>query len=373
MNEKIRILHVFGRLDRGGAETMIMNLYRNIDKSKIQFDFVKHTEDICEYDDEIFELGGKIYSIPKYTVSNHLSYKKNWLKLISNNPEYKIIHGHMRSTASIYLKIAKKYGLTTIAHSHSTASRGNKIEQLLKNILQYPLRYIADYLVACSDEAGKWLFGNKAIEKKNYKLIRNSIEVEKYKFDKDIRSEIRKSLSIENMFVIGHVGNLTYPKNHKFLIDVFYNISKSKENSILLLIGDGDLRKSLEDKVSRLGIKDKVIFAGVVPNVNDYLQAMDIFVFPSLFEGLPLAVIEAQATGLQSIVSSKIPKESFLTSFIYSIPLESSSEAWSKKILSNFQESNRTDGYKQMKISGYDIESNSIDIENYYKEIYSRE
>ena len=147
MRLPVRILHVLGRLDRGGAETMIMDLYRNVDRSKIQFDFVIHTNDTCEYSEEIYELGGKIYNVPRYNGKNHIKYKKAWNLLFSQHPEYKIVHGHVRSTASIYLNIAKKYGLITIAHSHSIASRGNKVEQLVKNTLQLPIRYIADYKI----------------------------------------------------------------------------------------------------------------------------------------------------------------------------------------------------------------------------------
>ena len=181
MVEPIRILHVLGALNRGGAETMVMNIYRNIDRNRVQFDFIVHTNEKCDYNDEIINLGGKIYSMPRYNGKNHIKYKKAWNNFFKRHIEYKIVHGHMRSTAAIYLSIGKKHGLKTIAHSHSTASRGNKFEKLVKNVLQIPLRYTANYLFACSEEAGKWLFGKKAIKKdtdfeKNQHLFKQQIK-----------------------------------------------------------------------------------------------------------------------------------------------------------------------------------------------------
>ena len=174
MGEPTRILHVLGSLTRGGAQTMIMNLYRNIDRDKVQFDFIVHTNKKYEYDDEVTSLGGKIYSFPSYKGKNHFGYKNAWKSFLVNHPEYKIIHGHVRSTASIYLKIAKQYGLNTIAHSHNTSS-GNGISAFVKNTLQFPLRYIADNLFACSEYAGTWLFGKNVQRKKNFYILNNEI------------------------------------------------------------------------------------------------------------------------------------------------------------------------------------------------------
>ena len=163
MSEPIRILHVFGQMNRGGAETMIMNLYRHIDRTKIQFDFMVHSEEKCAFDDEIGQLGGKIYRVPRYNGRNHFLYIKEWSKFISNHKEYKIIHGHIRSTASFYLKVCKDNDRVTIIHSHSTSSGSGIISSVVKNILQYPIRKIADYFIACSIPAGKWLFGENIV------------------------------------------------------------------------------------------------------------------------------------------------------------------------------------------------------------------
>jgi len=366
MGKPIRVLHVLGTLNRGGAETMIMNIYHNIDRSKIQFDFIKHTNKKCDYDDEIIKLGGKIYSIPRYTGKNHLKYIESWNDFFNSHTEYKIIHGHMRSTAAIYLKIAKKHGLLTIAHSHSIASRGNKLQQFIKYIMQLPIRYTADYLFACSEQAGKWLFGKNVINKNNFNVIKNAIDIEKYLFNQSKRNEMRKTLNIEDKFVVGHVGSFTYPKNHKFLIEVFNEIQKQNRATILLLIGDGELRSQIEKQISDLGLEDKVILTGTVSNVNEYLQAMDVFVFPSIFEGLGIAVIEAQAAGLPCVVADTIPEEAYLTDLIESIPLTAKEDLWTEQILKYNDGYERRNTYEEVKSKGYDIYETNQWLEEFY-------
>lgn len=366
MTEPIRILHVLGGLNRGGAETMVMNLYSNIDRSKIQFDFIIHTTNKCDYNDKICELGGRIYNVPRYNGKNHFKYKKAWNTFFDSHPEYKIVHGHMRSTAAIYLKIAKRHGLTTIAHSHSIASRGDKIEQLVKNIIQYPIRDIADYLFACSNEAGSWLFGKKSLNKEHYKVIKNAIDVDKYVFNEVKRKEIRKNLDIEDKFVVGHVGSFTYPKNHKFLIDIFYKVQMQNKKAVLLLVGDGDLRAQIEKQINSLGIKDRVILTGAVSNVNDYLQAMDIFVFPSIFEGLGMATIEAQASGLRCIISDIVPKDAFITDLIESLSLKEQITDWKNKILQYNKSYKRRNNFNEISCCDYDIKRNVGILEELY-------
>ncbi|AKN31954.1 glycosyl transferase family 1 [Clostridium carboxidivorans P7] len=366
MEKPIRILHVLGTLNRGGAETMIMNVYRNIDRSKIQFDFVIHTKEKCDYDDEIIKLGGNIYSFPRYLGKNHFKYKKAWDIFFNSHQEYKIVHGHMRSTAAIYLKIAKKHGLITIAHSHSTASRGNKVEQFVKNIMQFPIRYIADYLFACSDDAGKWLFGNNVIKKNNYRVIKNAIDAEKYVFNEAKRNEMRKALGIEDKFVVGHTGSFSYPKNHKFLIDFFYQVQKKNKNVILLLVGDGELRPQIEKQINSLDIKDKVILTGIVPNVNDYMQVMDVFVFPSMFEGLGIVTIEAQAAGLLCIVADTVPKEAFITNLIEKISLSEGLEVWADKVLKCTKYKKRNT-FKEIRSAGFDVVEEANVFEAFYE------
>lgn len=367
MSKPIRVLQVFAQMNRGGAETMIMNLYRNIDRSKIQFDFIVHTEDECSYDEEIKLLGGTIHRIPKYTGKNHFQYKKEWFDFFRFHPEYKIIHGHVRSTASIYLKIAKKHGLTTIAHSHSTSS-GSGLSALAKNVLQYPIRYTADYLFACSKYAGEWLYGKNAYKNGKFMVVNNAIDSKEFLFSEETRIKKRKELNIGNRFVVGHVGRFDNAKNHDLLIDIFKEVHDKNNNSLLLLVGDGELRSQIEKKVNSLGLNNSVIFTGVRSDISDLLQVMDLFLFPSLYEGLGIASIEAQAAGLHTIVSDTVPQDAYLTNLIESISLQDSKEKWAEKILKHTTGYNRKNTYDQIKSKGYDIDATSMWIQSFYLE-----
>lgn len=309
----IRVLQVLGGLEAGGAESFVMNLYRAIDKKKVQFDFVKHIEHKGVFEDEITQMGGKIYRCPQYTGKNHFAYCKWWESFFKEHPEYHMIHGHVRSTASIYLKIAKKHGLVTIAHSHST-SNGSGISAIVKDMLRLPIRHTADYLFACSDKAGKWLYGEKATEQPNYRMIPNGVDLRRFAFCEEKRQQMRQDLGIaEDTFVLGHIGRFTVPKNHQFLVELFAEYHEENPNSKLLLVGDGELFETVQQQCTQLGIRDAVIMAGSKTNTEDYYQAMDVFVFPSLWEGLPVSVVEAQANGLPCLLSDVITHDVDLT------------------------------------------------------------
>ncbi|SJZ87871.1 glycosyltransferase family 1 protein [Garciella nitratireducens] len=365
MTEPIRVLHVFGRLDTGGAETMIMNVYRNIDRSKVQFDFIVHTKEKCDFDGEVKHLGGKIHRIQQYIGRNHFQYKKAWHNFFRQHPEYNIIHGHMRSTAAIYLKIAKQYGLTTIAHSHSTSS-GSGFSAIAKNILQYPIRYISDYFFACSENAGKWLFGKQILRSNKFFIVKNTIDSKSFVFNKLVRLKKRKEFNIEDKFVIGHIGRFSYPKNHMFLLDIFKEIHKENENAILMLVGDGELRQQIERKIIDLNLLDNVIFTGVRSDVPELLQAMDVFVFPSLYEGLGIVTIEAQAAGVPCIVADTIPKEAYVTDLIKPICLKESAIIWAENILKYTNKFKRRNTYEEIKNSGYDILETTKWLQDFY-------
>ena len=357
-------MHVFGRMDRGGAETMIMSLYRNIDRSKVQFDFVVHTKDKCDYDDEIRSLGGKIYSIPSYSGKNHSQYKRAWNDFFEEHKEYKIVHGHVRSTAAIYLKIAKKHGLLTIAHSHNTSS-GKGLSAIVKNLLQYPIRNIADYLFACSEFAGHWLFGEKACKKNNFFILKNAIDVEGFIYNEEVIDEVRKEFNIDGKFVVGNIARFHPQKNHTFLIDIFKKVHDKNKDAVLMLVGQGDLQQEIKDKVRKLGLSDNVIFTGVRSDIPDLLQAMDVFVFPSLFEGLGIVAVEAQAAGLRCIVADTIPEEAFVTDLIEVISLKESADIWAKVVNDSF-EYERKNTYNDIYKGGYEIKETSKWLEDFY-------
>lgn len=364
MSQPIRVLQVFAQMNRGGAETMIMNLYRNIDRTKIQFDFIVHTDEQCAFDEEIKLLGGKIYRVPRYTGKNHIQYLTAWRSFFETHINYKIIHGHVRSTAAIYLNLANKHGLTTIAHSHSTSS-GKGLPALAKNILQLPIRNIADYLFACSKNAGEWLYGKKACKSEKFFLLNNAIEVEKFLFNEDTRIQKRKELTIEDKFVVGHIGRFNTVKNHSFLIDIFREVHKENNNSVLLLVGDGELRSKMEQKVMDLGLSDNVLFTGLRTDVSELLQAMDVFVFPSLYEGLPVTLIEAQASGVNCIISDTISKEVKISNKIQFCSLKNPPEYWAKMILNNIDRSTENI-YEEVSNAGYNVKNNARWLEDFY-------
>ncbi|PIC91028.1 glycosyl transferase family 1 [Sporosarcina sp. P21c] len=346
---------------------MIMNLYRNIDRSKIQFDFVVHTNNKCDYDDEINALGGVIYSIPRYTGKNHFQYKKSWYNLLKQHPEYKIIHGHVRSTAAIYLNIANEFGLMTVAHSHSTSS-GEGLSAFIKNALQYRIRFTADYLFACSKTAGEWLFGEKATKNENFLILNNAIDAKKYIYNEQVRKMKRNELRMDNSFIIGHIGRFSTPKNHDFLIDVFNEVYKKNKNAKLILVGDGNLRDYIMKKVNRLGLCEVIFFTGLRTDISELLQAMDIVVFPSLYEGLPVTIIEAQASGLPCLVSNRITKEVKITKLVEFLSLEDDAELWAKKTIEISEGFERENMYNEIVLGEYDIKSVSKKYEELFAE-----
>ncbi len=354
MTEPKRILQVLGCLDRGGAETLVMNIYRNMDREQVQFDFVIHTKDKGAYYDEILSLGGKIYHCPQYTGKNHFTYIRWWKNFFEEHNEYDTVHGHVRSTAAIYLKIAKKYRRFTVAHSHSTSS-GKGISAIVKNMMQFPIRNTADYFLGCSQIANEWLFGKRvANDSKRCSILKNGVDLTKYRFDFAIRTQYRKDLGIDNNFVIGTVGRIETPKNPMFIIDVFCEILKNLPNARLLWVGDGTLMSSVKEKIAQLNIEDKVLLVGSKGNVSDYLQAMDVFLFPSLWEGLGMSLIEAQATGLPCVCSDVIPDEAHVTDLMIKKGLTDATEEWAKVCLSALQKT-REDQADKIKAANYDI------------------
>ncbi|MDW5298974.1 MAG: glycosyltransferase [Sedimentibacter sp.] len=359
----IRVLHVLGNLNRGGAESYLMNIYRKIDRSKVQFDFIIHTNEKCDFSDEIVELGGKIYSVPRFSVKSSIRYIKEWSKFFRNNSEYKIIHSHIRSTAAIILLIAKKYGLVTISHSHSISS-GSGFVSVIKNGLQYFIRYIADYRIACSQNAGKWLFGNKP-----FNIMKNAIDVNNFYYDREIREETRKSLGLDNDIVIGHVGSFTFPKNHIFLLDIFNEIANQNASVKLLLVGDGPLKDDIIHHAKKLKIINKIIFTGVRSDIPDLLNAIDLIVFPSRYEGFPVTMIEAQATGVSCLISKAITDEVQITDLVHYMSLENSPKEWANKSIELIKPCNRYSYSNEIIKAGYDSIYQSDVLTQFYLKI----
>lgn len=365
MRDPIRILQVFSVMNRGGAESMIMNIYRNVDRSKVQFDFIVHSTEPGDFDEEIYSLGGRIYSVPRYKGINHVDYVKQWEYFFKKHGYYSIIHGHIRSTASIYLKIAKNNNLLTIAHSHST-SNGKGFESLVKMIFQRKIKVYSDYLFAASSVAGEWLFGKKTISNDNFYILNNAIETSKYIYDKSVRENKKRELGIENQTIVGHVGNFKEVKNHSFLFDIFKEFQVSEPDSLLLLVGDGKLRDEFTEKVKQYNLTKKVIFLGSRSDVNELLQAMDIFVFPSIYEGLPVTVIEAQASGLPCLLSNTITEEVAITNNIHFMSLNEPATIWSEKMFDVLRNHKRESMEKEIYSSNYDAKKIAKSLQEFY-------
>lgn len=358
----IKVLQVFHGMGCGGAENMIMNLFRKIDKSKVQFDFLVHTDEKCFFDDEIRLLGGQIYCVPYFNGKNFLQYKKALKKFFESHREYTVVHGHLGSSATIYLSVARKYGCTTIAHSHSANT-----ENILYNIFSYPTRYVADKLIGCSEKAGIARYGKWCWKKKNGFILANGIDVEKFLPNDAVRNHMRKQLCVEDKFVIGHIGSFGPPKNHMYLLEIFKCIADKHQDSVLLLVGDGKLRERIENKAQELEIKEKVIMTGIRSDVNKLIQAMDCFVFPSLYEGLPVTVVEAQAASLPCFISDKITDEVCITDLVKRLSIDNAPNLWADEIV-NSTDLCRKNMSKEISSAGYDINITAKWLQNFYIE-----
>lgn len=367
----VRILHVLGKLNRGGAETLVMNWYRNIDRSKIQFDFVIHTTEKCSYTNEVLALGGRIFSVPEYRGINHIQYCQAWKNLFEQHSEFKIVHGHVRSTAAIYLFIAKKYNRIAISHSHAI-NNGSGIGAIIKNAYQYPVRYIADYQWACSMEAGEFLFGKDVLNHKNYSLIKNAIDVKRFEYNSVVRQEIRNELEIGNKLVFGHVGRFTFEKNHEFLLGLFENYHKINNDSILIFVGIGPLLNNVKAIVMEKNLQDAVMFLGEREDVDRLLQGIDLFLFPSLFEGLGIVAIEAQAADLPVLISNRVPADVLILkdTKVCSIDSVNSKEIWLETIKEmNLSTRNRVSRAEELIHAGYDISVEAKTVQRKYLNI----
>ncbi len=354
-----RILHVVTYMGRGGLETMIMNYYRHIDRTKVQFDFLVHRADEADYDDEIKQLGGKIYRLPPMNpFSPH--YLKQLNVFFANHSEYKIVHVHQDCMSAIILKAAKKNGVPIrIAHSHNS-NQDKNLKYPIKLHYRNKISKFATDFFACSSESGDWMFRGT-----QYKILNNAINAQDYAFSAEIRQNIRKSLNIPNdAFVLGHIGRFAPVKNHVFLINLFNELYLNPKNAYLLLIGDGELRKTIECKVSELKLNSRVIFLGVCNNVNELLSAMDVFVMPSIYEGLPVSIVEAQSNGLPCIVSHHFSKDCDITPLIERISLDAPIDIWLNAI--NDTSKKRIDTISYIKKAGFDIKQNALWLQDYY-------
>ena len=371
MDRKIRVLHVLSGMDRAGTENLLMSLYRNINRDKIQFDFAVSAERKCAFDDEIIDLGGKIYHYPRYRGYNHLSYIKWWNDFFSQHNEHYIIHGHIGSTAAIYLSIAKKYGRFAVAHSHNTNPKLS-ITSVLYRVYSYRTRFIADYFFGCSKQALIDRYGKKiANDEQKSSVLNNAIDTEKFVFDPQIREQIRNELHINtDEVIIGTVGRLSQQKNPYIIIEIVNELKKRGKTFRFLWTGTGELENEIKKKIHSLNIDNLFIFTGVRSDINRILMGMDIFIFPSLWEGLGISYVEAQASGLPALCSNAVSLDGKVSDNVKYLPLNDIEE-WCNEI--NYQISvikpnlgQRSLAYLQVINAGFDIKDTTRRIEQFY-------
>lgn len=371
----IKVLQVFTMMDRGGSESMIMNYYRKIDREKIQFDFLVHRKEKCDFDDEIESLGGKIYRLSSINPIFPGKYYDELRVFFKNHTEYTIIHSHLNTFSCFPIKIAREFNIPIrIVHAHiaienirfsdlipTKANLIDIVKKLIKFRLKNKNRKDATHYFSCGDKAGQWLFGKDS----QFQTMNNAIDTEKFVFDPIIRKEYRKKMGIEDQFVIGHVGRLDTQKNHIFLIQIFASIIEKHSNAKLMLVGEGPLREKIVAEAKRLGVEDDVRVLGVRSDIPELLQAFDSFVFPSFYEGLPVTLIEAQASGLKVYASNKITKEVALTNDITFLSITKPSIFWADNILKSISYK-RKNNENKIKENKYDIVLNSQLIQEFY-------
>lgn len=364
----IRVAQIIGKAINGGTEAFAMNYYTHIDRSKVQFDFfVESTSKIIDKE-KIDSLGGKVVIIPSYT--HIFSYIKTLKKLFKGG-NYDIVHSNMNALSVFALYAAKKAGVKVrIAHSHSTTNKKEHLRNFIKNILRLFSKKYATHYFACSELAGRWLFGDKTFNKGQVTVINNAIELEKYKFNEQKRDSLRAKYGLANQFVIGHIGRFMSQKNHTFLIDIFNEVQKRRTDVRLLLIGDGPLYDEIVNKVHTLNLDDKVIFTGVKQNAYDYYNAMDVFVLPSLYEGFGMVLIEAQANGLPCVVSTEVPEDVNVAGQVDFLNLNDSAEYWANHIVNLDTQTDRSAYFYKIKNSAFDIKSEAKKLEDKYFKIH---
>ena len=363
----IRVLHSVSNMDRGGIETMLMNYYRNIDRTKIQFDFIANKTKKGDYDEEIKSLGGRVFISPGLKPNNYPEYVRFIDRLLKENPDIKILHAHNEGMAFYPLSAAKKAGLNVrIAHAHNTKIIRD-YKWPLKIVCKAMIPYVANIYWSCGTDAGIYYFGKNRWKEKG-KLIHNAISLDNFKFNNSIRDKIRAQYGLEDKFVIGHVGRFNLQKNHLRLIDIFRQVVLKNSDAMLLLIGEGELESEAKTKVSQYGIDSNVLFLGLRSDVADLYQAMDVFVMPSLFEGLPVVGIEAQASGLECVYSDKVTKEARILQNSEFVSLKTDDSEWADILLKHNKASlDRERAFELVRDAGYDISIEAKKLEGIYQ------
>ena len=368
----LRVLHSVSNMARAGIETMLMNYYREMDRSQIQFDFLANKPVPGEYDEEIRGMGGRVFISPGLNPLHFPRYRRFMADLLRDNPDIRIVHAHNEAMGYYALQSAKDAGLPVrIAHAHNT--------QIIRDY-KYPLKLVCKQLLpgaatdywSCGRDAGIYYYGQKRWKASGF-ILRNAINVPGFGFQLDVRQRLRQEHSLQNCFVIGHVGRFNLQKNHTRLLDIFAKTLEIMPEARLALIGTGELEQSVREKARAIGVQDKTLFLGQMGNVSQWYQAMDCFVLPSLFEGLPVVGIEAQAAGLPCIFSDRVTDEVLLSPEARRVSLRADDADWAGEIAAAMRlQTDRTKGMDTVRQAGYDIHTEAQKLQARYLAMAAR-
>lgn len=368
MSEPIRVLQVCQRMEAAGVQSFLMNMYRNVDRSKVQFDFLVHYKEDQFFDDEIKSLGGHIYKLSVREDYNLIKYIKELDKFFKNHNEYKIIHGHMDTLGAIYLGSAKKAGVPIrIAHAHNDSIQ-NGIKKNARLFMINKYKKNANILYACSEKAGQFMFGDS-----EYVVFNNAIDTKKFAYNLQTRKDKRKELNLNDELVFGNIGRFHVQKNQLFLIDIMQEMVKINKNVKLILIGSGELESEIRSKVKEYNLDKYVMILSNRRDVNELYQAMDVFVLPSLYEGLPVSGIEAQASALPCVFSDTITKKADVTENVSFWSLNDSTKDWAEKLLKLVMNFQRQDVSNIIKAAGYDARTEAKKLQDIYLNLYNKQ
>lgn len=371
MEKPIRVLQILGIVAGGGVESVIMNYYEHIDRSKVQFDFIVHNDNKIDITSRVEALGGRVYKVTPY-YKNPVAFVMDIYNVIKQN-HYRIVHSNMNTLSAFPLFAAWLAGVPVrILHNHSTSSPGETKRNVMKAVLRPFAKLFANQYFACSRLAAEWMYGKQMVDAGKVNIIHNAIDLDKFAFNPEKRATLRKELGLEGTFVIGHVGRFMFQKNHEFLIDIFAEVAKENPKARLLLIGDGPLRAHIEEKVHRLGLTDKVQFLGIRKDVADLYNVMDLFLLPSHYEGLPVVGVEAQANGLPMIVSTDVTLEMKVTDIVTYERVEDNAAQWVEDVNRCIRKKEtRMDTHKQMEKAGFDIVREGVNMTEKYLRLVS--
>ncbi len=385
MGEAVRVLHVLGNTNLGGAESRIMDLYRHTDRNRVQFDFLVHSGEEGFFEKEIRELGGRIFRVPRFRIYNYFSYRKALKEFFQKHHEFALVQGHMTSTAAIYLPIAKKAGVKkTAAHARS-AGVDKGLKGTMTRFLRRNLADKADYLFTCSELAGISVYGEKAVQEGKTIFIPNAIDCAGFTFDPEKRKKMREELGLTDAIIIGHVGRFHYAKNHEYLLRVFAELCRmsagagdstaetgADQKYHLILLGEGPLMEDTRKLAEELGVVDRVHFLGNHKNIADYYQAMDYFVYPSRYEGMPGTIVEAQASGLPCLMSDTICREVIVTELVETMSIEKEPKVWAEGLQRRIdalvsKQENREKYAAKMAAAGFDVQAQAERMMRFYE------